>query len=149
MNGARRWWLPIGAFWKRVSPVEAAERLQAADGSWHDWLTLKFPLRDAGGRTYVGGVSIDVTQQRQAEIVLQRYAERLKTLHQIDQAILAAQSPQQIAEAALERIAQLVPCERASLVAFELRCPAGSAHFRSCRSPDPVFLRRIPASGLI
>jgi PAS domain S-box-containing protein len=100
-------------------PLESLERLQAADGSWHEWLTFKFPLQDMAGRTYVGGISVDATEQRRADIALRHYAERLKTLHQIDQAILAARSPEQIAQAALECIAQLVPCQRASLVAFD------------------------------
>ena len=34
--------------------LETLERLQAVDGSWHDWRTYKFPLRDATGCTYVG-----------------------------------------------------------------------------------------------
>jgi PAS domain S-box-containing protein len=99
--------------------LTAVEQLQAVDGSWHDWLTYKFPLRDASGQTYVGGVSVDVTEQRKAEAALRQYAERLNTLHRIDQAILAAESPEQIARAALERISQLVPCQRASVVAFD------------------------------
>jgi PAS domain S-box-containing protein len=51
---------------------------------------------------------------------LERYAERLETLHQIDRAILEAQSPQDIASATLSRIDHLVPCRRARILAFDV-----------------------------
>lgn len=59
-------------------------------------------------------------ERAQAEETLQQYAERLKTLREIDQAILAAQSPEEIAQAALRHVRQLVPCPRASVAEFDL-----------------------------
>jgi two-component system sensor histidine kinase/response regulator len=56
---------------------------------------------------------------RESQRHLRLYADRLRTLHQIDLAILAAQSPETIAHAALGRIRQLVPCVRASVVTFD------------------------------
>lgn len=50
---------------------------------------------------------------------LRRYAERLKILHEIDQAILAAQSPVAIADAALRGIWQLIPYQRATVSLFD------------------------------
>lgn len=50
---------------------------------------------------------------------LRRYAERLKILHEIDQAILAAQSPEAIADAALRGIRQLIPYRRATVGLFD------------------------------
>src|SRR5262249_12758931 len=47
-----------------------------------------------------------------------RYAQRLRTLHEIDRAILAAQSLEAITLAAMTRVRRLVPCDRASLVLF-------------------------------
>ena len=44
------------------------------------------------------------------------YTERLRILHEIDQGILAAQSPKAIAQAAVSRIRQLIPCQRAGVV---------------------------------
>jgi PAS domain S-box-containing protein len=58
----------------------------------------------------------EVTQRKQTEGVLRRYSERLQHLHEIDQAILAAQSPEDVARAALGHILELVPCQRASVV---------------------------------
>jgi PAS domain S-box-containing protein len=52
------------------------------------------------------------------EGVLQRYAERVELLQQVGRAILEAQLPEAIAQATLERIGHLVPCQRASILAF-------------------------------
>ncbi len=55
-----------------------------ADGQ-HTYLSVKFPLRDAGDRIYaVGGISIDITAERQAQQALReseaRYRHTLDTL---------------------------------------------------------------------
>ncbi|RLC62055.1 MAG: hypothetical protein DRI48_10005, partial [Chloroflexi bacterium] len=56
---------------------------------------------------------------RESEQALQRYIERLRTLHAIDGAILAARSADEIAQAALRHIHHLVPCRRASVATFD------------------------------
>jgi PAS domain S-box-containing protein len=53
-----------------------------------------------------------------------KYNERLKLLRQIDRAILSVRSVNEIAEAALARFQELVPCQRASVALFE---PDGTA----------------------
>lgn len=58
-------------------------------------------------------------ERAQAEERLWQYAQRLKTLHMIDQAILAAQSPDAIAQAALRYIRELAPCRAATVTAFD------------------------------
>jgi signal transduction histidine kinase len=55
----------------------------------------------------------------QAEKTLQLYAQRLKTLHEIDQSILVARSPDTIAVAAISRIRRLIPCQRALVITLE------------------------------
>jgi PAS domain S-box-containing protein len=67
----------------------------------------------------------DITKRKRAEEASQLYAERLKILHQIDRAILAARSPLEVARVALDHILQLVPCNRAGVavimaVSYEL-----------------------------
>ncbi len=57
---------------------------------------------------------------------LRRYAERLRILHEIDQGILAAQSPEAIADAALRGIWQLIPYRRATVGFFDF----GAKEFR-------------------
>jgi signal transduction histidine kinase/CheY-like chemotaxis protein len=64
--------------------------------------------------------TIDVTARKQAEKALQRYTERLRTLRAIDGAILAAWSPEEIAQATLRHIRQLIPCLGAGVVMFDL-----------------------------
>lgn len=61
----------------------------------------------------------DITERKQAQESLQRYAERLKTLQELDRAILAAQSPEAIAQVALLHIQRLVPFRQAAVVSFD------------------------------
>ena len=52
---------------------------------------------------------------------LRHSAARLEALHELDQAILAAESPRAIAEAVVQRIRQLLPaCSRASVTLFDV-----------------------------
>lgn len=48
-----------------------------------------------------------------------RYAERLQCMRDLDKDILAGQSPEAVAEAALRRLHPLLPCEHASVVALD------------------------------
>ncbi len=59
------------------------------------------------------------TESGQDDETLQRYVERLRTLREMDRAILEAHSLPDIADAALQRIRQLVPCQRASVAVFD------------------------------
>jgi len=82
-------------------------------------------ITDSAGNVRTVAQILDITERERAEEALHRYVERLKTLREIDRAILAAQSPEEIAQAALTRIRQLVPCQRASVALFDLK--AGEA----------------------
>ena len=74
------------------------------------------PIAEAG---YVNLYGRDVTDARRAEEAVQRYVRRLEGLRGIDLAILAAESPEATAQAALGRLRDLVPCRWASVVLFE------------------------------
>ncbi len=65
------------------------------------------------------GIQRDVTERKRAEAALRQSNQRLKTLQEIDRAILAARSPAQIAQAAMRHIHELVPCLRASVAVFD------------------------------
>ncbi len=82
--------------------------------------TVAFPIRTAAG-FLLGSISRDVTEQRQAQEMLQQYTERLRTLRAIDGAILAAWSQEEIARAALGHVRQLLPCRRAGVARFDLQ----------------------------
>ncbi len=85
------------------------------------WVALSVSLvRDANGRPlHCVSESEDITPRKQAEEALRQHTERLRMLHEIDRAIIGAQSPQAIAQAAARRIRRLVPCRRASVVLFD------------------------------
>lgn len=79
-------------------------------------LGVSMIVMDAGGLILV---CRDITKKKEAEASLRQYAQRLENLREIDQAILSAQSPQAIAEAALQRMWHVVPCVRSSVVLFD------------------------------
>jgi PAS domain S-box-containing protein len=64
-------------------------------------------------------------EKRRAEEALQRYIERLRTLHAIDGVILAAQSPEEIAQAALRHLQELAHCQRGSVTVFDMETQEG------------------------
>ncbi|MGD1997230.1 MAG: PAS domain S-box protein, partial [Anaerolineae bacterium] len=96
------------------------------DGTVFPTLMHNSLLRDGVGNP-IGliGTMRNIAERKQAEEALRQYTERLKVLREIDQAILEAQSPQEIAQAALARIRQLLPCDRASVMLFDLKAGEG------------------------
>ena len=64
-------------------------------------------------------IFVDITDRNQAEQDRQRYAERLEMLNTLDRAILATQSPQETASAAVRHLRNLIPCQRISLLLFD------------------------------
>lgn len=78
--------------------------------------------------SFMIGMAEDISKQLEAEQgtrqtadALRLYTERLEVLHDIDRAILEARTPEDIAHAALERIHELLPCQRSSLVLFDFQ----------------------------
>src|SRR5690606_26137234 len=75
----------------------------------------------------------DITDRKRAEDRLRQSAERLRTLHEMHQAVLAADSTADVARAALGRLRRLVPFARCSVLLFddaaqEARLVAGLSH---------------------
>ncbi len=70
---------------------------------------------------FVGTVAMvsDVTERKRAEDRLRRTAERLRALHELDQAVLSAGSPAEVGAAALSHLRRLVPCHRCSVVLYD------------------------------
>ncbi|MEO7299304.1 MAG: PAS domain S-box protein [Verrucomicrobiota bacterium] len=50
--------------------LETRETVPGPDGQLHHWLVHKFPFEDAAGRKFVGGMAVDVTEQKRAEEAL-------------------------------------------------------------------------------
>lgn len=70
--------------------------------------------------------------RKRAEDALRQYTVRLRTLRDIDQAILAAQTPQAIVQGALAHLQELIPCRRASVAIFDFK--AGSVEILGGRA---------------
>ncbi|MFN2291368.1 MAG: PAS domain S-box protein, partial [Anaerolineae bacterium] len=96
------------------------------DGQRHDLLINSAPIRDLQGRRG-GAVAVfqDITERKRTRRALERYAERLKALHRIDEAILAASSAAEIVQTALPYARQLIPCARASVILFDWQAGDG------------------------
>jgi PAS domain S-box-containing protein len=76
-------------------------------------------INDDGKPVKMIGTIQDITERKQAEEGLLRQAERLKTLHEIDQAILTAQSTDEIAQSAIVQLKDLINADRISIALFE------------------------------
>jgi PAS domain S-box-containing protein len=65
-------------------------------------------------------VARDITDLKQAQSELARYAERLAILHEIDKGVIAARTPLAIAEPAVTRLRELIGVPRAIVSLFDL-----------------------------
>jgi len=64
-------------------------------------------------------IALDISARKQAEANVSRLNQRLTVLHQIDKRILAAQSAQEIADAILIDIHQIIPCEGVTITLWD------------------------------
>ncbi len=86
----------------------------------------QFPVELAITALPVGGATVfsaflrDITERKQAEQALASYAERLKILHDIDAAIIAADEPVAIAAAVLRPLRDLIGVPRAIVNVFDV-----------------------------
>jgi PAS domain S-box-containing protein len=71
------------------------------------------------GRTLLLSIIHDVTERVQAEEALRTRNRQLEILHEIDRAILAAQSVETVAKSVVSEIRRLIPCERVGLMTFD------------------------------
>lgn len=95
-------------------------RIQRKDGKWIWILDHANIVEEIGGKRYAYGIFSDISESKQYEEALQLYIERLKILYQINQGILIAQSPAEIAQIALRWVRKLIPCYRAGVALFEV-----------------------------
>lgn len=61
----------------------------------------------------------EIAERERVESRLRHYVETLRILHELDQSILAARSPESIAAAAVGRIRNLAACERVAVIAID------------------------------
>jgi len=107
---------------RRLSPPGQSQdlRFRRRDGSQVWGLVSSSPILGKDG-ALVGtvGMVTDITERKRTEERLRRSADRLAMLHDMDQAILAAQSPADVGRAALGRMRRMVPCQRCTVVLFD------------------------------
>jgi PAS domain S-box-containing protein len=115
-------WQKVDEHRKQKTPLDVEYRIITKDGAVK-WLRDKaIPLLGKDGQIVrINGFMEDVTARRQAEAALQQYIERLSTLRAIDGVILAARSPEEVAQAALLHVGRLVACRRANVTVFDLK----------------------------
>jgi PAS domain S-box-containing protein/putative nucleotidyltransferase with HDIG domain len=102
-------------------------RLLGKDNQWIWCRMTVSAVKDIHNRpSFTIGMAEDISKQleaeqgtRQAAESLQRYTERLRILHTIDRAILEARTQDEIAYATLEKIHELLPSQRSTLILFD------------------------------
>jgi PAS domain S-box-containing protein len=95
--------------------VRAKQMLQKA----HDELERRVQERTIELAQTNADLKAEIAEWMRAEEALRLYADRLKTLHEIDQGILAARSPEAIAQVTIGRIQQLISCQGAYVTLFD------------------------------
>ena len=152
---------PIFEFAEPAARSEVQRLVAPAAGEPRAPRDVRFRRRDGGelwgtvatnpivGRDgeFVGTVAMvsDITERKRAEDRLRRTAERLRALHELDQAVLAADSPADVGAAALSHLRALVPCHRCSVVLYDFR--AGEAEVvAGFTGGNAIASARIPLS---
>jgi PAS domain S-box-containing protein len=69
--------------------TELSERMVAADGTEHHFLSFKFPFTDSDGRRLLGGMSVDVTRQKHVEEELRKAKEAAESANRAKSEFLA------------------------------------------------------------
>lgn len=108
------------------------------DGQRRSILANSAPIVD--GNRITGAIAIfqDITEREQTHEILQHYTQRLQLLREVDQGILAARSAEEIAEKALPRARQVLPCRHASVAIFDFE--AGKARLLGVDSADETAI---------
>ncbi len=91
------------------------------DGTFYlDEQTITPLLNEQGEITHFIAVKQNVTHREKSAAALAEYAARLEGLHALDQAILQSASPDQLADLALARVEQLIPCASGGVARVDL-----------------------------
>ncbi len=61
-------------------PLQLYETIRTPDGTAGEWLVMKFPVRDITGARFIGGMAVDVTEQRRAAEALRESEARLRLM---------------------------------------------------------------------
>ncbi len=90
------------------------------DGSLYPEEMTITPVRDERGTiSHFIAIKQDITERKRAEEAVRHYVKRLEGLHGVDLAILAAQSPETTAQAALQYLRGLVPYDQGGVLLID------------------------------
>ena len=70
-------------------PIEVVQAIPSPEGPIREWFTVKFPLGLGGVNRYLGGVAIDITEQRRALETIRRSEELYRTVFETAGSALA------------------------------------------------------------
>jgi PAS domain S-box-containing protein len=108
------------ALWEGRTVRDFEMLIRQPNGDERVLLAGAAPVLDEAGRI-ISGIAIfqDITERKETQRVLQRFADRLHILHSAGQAILAGESVGDVVEAVLPFVRELVHCRRASVLALD------------------------------
>ena len=92
--------------------LEIVEVVPNPEGDLRHWLSFKFPCKDISGQRLLGGMAIDITEQKLAESALQRQLHHTLLLKQITEAIRQSLDTKQIFQTAVTQIGQAFKVNR-------------------------------------
>ena len=103
---------------RQTTPVDRAAELELADAILDRYLRIRVQSLAAHDRNQARTAVViqDITYQKTAEAAVQRYTARLEAMTELQRAILAARSPEEIGQAALTRLRQLLPFCQARII---------------------------------
>jgi len=123
-----------------AKPFEYADQPERGTTYW-DWTLV--PVKDAeGGVQGLVFSLMDVTEQERGRLAVQRYADRLRVLHDADRAVLDARSPEEIAAAVLPHLRAMVDCEWAAVAMFDPAAGTVSLLAAEPQDGDPLPIER-------
>jgi PAS domain S-box-containing protein len=99
---------------------ETTTRFKCKDGKILNIVYRASPILAGELMTGVIFTALDITEQVKYVEALQKNSERLEILHSVDQALLEAESTTDIAQKALHRVGELIPCDVSIIVLFEI-----------------------------
>jgi len=98
--------------------AEVIETVPTPDGYPHSWLVFKFVVNDVSGQRLLGGVAVDITEQKLAESALQRQGARALLLKQITEQIRQNLDTQKIFQTTVAQIGQAFQVNRCVIHAY-------------------------------
>ena len=97
---------------------ESEKQFRTRSGETRDCLINVNPVKIHGEDFTITTIQ-DITERKKSRAALQRNAERMEALHEIDKLILVAKSEKEIGEAVLGYMPQMLDCPCANLTLFD------------------------------